>query len=75
MAVEISYSIMCVLFIAQAVYASIRQARIAIQFDITMAIGCAIPIGIWLEQYWILQILLAFDVLGNLFIAYKLRDM
>lgn len=40
-----------------------------------MAIGCAIPFGIWFEQHWILQILLAFIVLGNLFIAYKLRDM
>jgi len=52
--VEISYAMMCLLFITQAFYAATKRAKIAIQFDIPMAIGCSLPIGLWLDQHWLL---------------------
>ena len=51
--VELCFSFMCLLFIIQAIYASTKKAKIAVQFDIAMAIGCALPLGIWLEQHWL----------------------
>ena len=40
-----------------------------------MAIGTAIPIGIWIDQHWMQQIFISFNILGNFFIAYRLRDL
>ena len=40
-----------------------------------MAIGSAISIGIWTDQHWLVQLLLAFIIIANFFMAYKLRDM
>ena len=51
--VEVAYTIMSILFVVQAIYAVTKKARIALQFGITMAIGCAMPFGIWLKQHWI----------------------
>lgn len=49
LAVELTYTTICVLFVVQAIYAKVKRASIAFQFDSAMAIGCAIPIGIWLN--------------------------
>ncbi len=51
--VEVAYAIMSVLFVVQATYAVTKRASVAFQFDVTMAIGCAMPLGIWLKQHWI----------------------
>ena len=40
-----------------------------------MCLGCAIPVGLWANQYWLIQIFLSFTITGNFYIAYKLRDM
>jgi len=40
-----------------------------------MAIACSIPLGIWLKQYWILQICFAVMILANFLTAYKLREL
>ena len=40
-----------------------------------MALGCAIPLGIWTDQHWLTQVFLSFMLMGNFFMAYKLRDM
>lgn len=54
--VEICFFIMSLLFIVQAVYAGLRKARLAIQFDVVMAFGCSISLGIWLGLDWLVQV-------------------
>ena len=51
--VEISYSTIWVLFVAQAVYSAVKRAQIALLFDLAMIIGCAVVLGIWLEIEWL----------------------
>ena len=51
------------------------DAKLALQFDIAMSIGCAIPLGIWTDWHWLIQILISFIIFGNFYMAYKLRDM
>ena len=45
--VEVAFSVVVLMFIGQAIYACKRRHRLALQFDIIMAVGCAVPIGIW----------------------------
>jgi len=66
---------MCILFIFQAFYAATKRAKIAIQFDIGMAIGCSVPLAIWFDQHWLVQILISVMLFSNFFMAYKLRDL
>ena len=40
-----------------------------------MGIGCMIPLGIWSQQHWLMQMFLSSFIFANFFIAYKLRDM
>ncbi len=47
--VEVAYTIMSILFVVQAIYAVTKRASVAVQIDVTMAIGCAMPLGIWLK--------------------------
>lgn len=72
---EICYLFMSLLFVTQAIYAGIKRANIAIQFDVVMAFGCSISLGIWLGFDWLVQLEIAFMLLANFFIAYKLRDL
>ena len=73
--IEICYAIVCLLFIFQAIYASRHMAKTAIQFDIVMAIGSSMPIAIYLDQHWLLQVMYSCIIIANFFIAYKLREM
>ena len=44
-------------------------------FDVAMIIGCAMPIGVWLQQYYLLFVFFAIMMLANLFLVYQLRVM
>lgn len=74
-AIEVAYSVMCLLFVFQGVYASLQRSKIAIHFDIVFAIYCTMPLAIVVDQHWLVQILLSFQLLANFYIVYKLRDL
>ena len=46
---EITYTIVMVMFGVQAVFAAKKRKKKAFIFDITMIVGCAMPIGVWTE--------------------------
>lgn len=73
MPIEISYSIVMFMFLVQAIYAASKRHLKALLFDMAMVLGCAMPIGIWLEMYYIMAICFAIVMLANYFLAYQLR--
>lgn len=63
------------MFLCQGIYAASKRHKLAICFDFILGVGCAVPVGIWTQQYYLMQVCFTTMILGNFMLAYELRKL